>query len=48
VKGVELLSGGYPRLKRGKSLIASSWKEGFYATNEEAQHAFVGGGGGGG
>ncbi len=46
MKGVELLWGGYPGLKRGKSLIARSWKEGFHAANGKAQHALVGGGGG--
>jgi hypothetical protein len=44
VKGAELLSCEYPGLKRGKSLIASSWKEGFHAANGKAQHALMGGG----
>jgi len=44
VKGVELLWGGYPGLKRGKSLIARSWKEGFHAANGKPQHALMGGG----
>jgi len=48
VKGAELLSGGYPGLRRGKFLIARSWKEGFHAANGKAQHALLGWMGGGG
>jgi len=48
VKGAELLSGGYPGLRRGKFLIARSWKEGFHAANGKAQHALLGWAGGGG